>query len=104
MIHVPRQYGSESINGAMTSRTNGTLQGAMSGIQGGRYAPPSGTAPTTGGGEISCRGQNRGDLPRDAVREKLALSVESTLPGGRSLLGAGTAPKASEESKQNGSS
>src|SRR6266581_1597145 len=73
MSHVTCQDGSESRQCARTSRTNGPLRWVMSGVQGGRYVPSRGTAPTPGGGAISCRRQNRGYLPRDAMREKLAL-------------------------------
>src|SRR6516165_6414386 len=76
-IHTEALRGTDC---AMTSRTNGTLQHTIVDSPGGRYAPLPGTTPTTRDGEISCRGQNRGDLPRAVVLEKLALQVEKALP------------------------
>jgi len=85
----------------MTSRTNGTLQHTIVDAPGGRYAPLQGTTPTPRDGEISCRGQNRGDLPRAVVLEKLALQVEKALPSNGSMLGDGTAQKTQESSEPN---
>jgi len=86
---------------AMTSRTNGTLQHTIGDSPGGHYAPLPGTTPTTRDGEISCRGHNRGDLPRAVVLEKLALQVEKALPSNSSMLGDGTDQKTQESSEPN---
>src|SRR5262249_54615726 len=74
-------------NCAMTSRTNRTLKGSKSERKGGDYGSPSRKAAKTSHRVVSCWGENRSDLPRPTLCKKLALQMESALPGRRSGMG-----------------
>jgi hypothetical protein len=85
---IPPDAGAaNAANCAMTSRTHRTLQGAKSDIEGGDHDAGARTAAKTGHRAVSRWGEHRRDLPRPPLCTKLALHMESALPGRRSGMG-----------------